>query len=287
VAGALTLGALAGALIAPAPPSSLASDSTVVTRLLALLAAEGAGSRAAVPAPTAATPATAPTGSARALAGHARAAARALATSTVATGAGTAAPSEGSSAERSAPAGAEESSGEKKPARLPPISHVWLVVLGGTGFAATTTAAAGYPYLTGTLLRQGTLLERYSAIEAYELAGDAALLTGGVGESVSTISQPSAATPSPAGNGQAETDAFLQRAVAPILASTAYGERGLVVITFGQAAQEQSLSETTLGATPPAGALLLSPALKAGAHSSEAFDSLAPRKSLEAIFAAP
>jgi hypothetical protein len=42
---------------------------------------------------------------------------------------------------------------------------------------------------------------------------------------------------------------------------------------------------TTLGSTPPAGALLLSPTLKAGGHSSEAFDSLAPRQSLEAVFA--
>jgi hypothetical protein len=309
VAGALALGLLAGASIAPAPPSSLASDSNVLTRLLALLASQGSGSRstaapvapsaAAAPVPAASTPAAKPAASA-----------------TLPATPNAKAPGEGSLSESSAPSGSEEGAGEKKPVRLPPISHVWLVVLDGAGFAQATATPAGYPYLTGQLLKDGMLLERYSAIEAYELAGDVALLTGGIGESVSTISQqcgPAAggtqasasqpsgttelqagsvttstcASDSPAGE-QAEADAFLQRAVTPILSSSAYRERDLIVITFGSAAQEQdppALSLTTLGASPPGGALLLSPTLKAGGHSSETFNSLAPRKSLEAIFA--
>jgi hypothetical protein len=236
----------------------------------------------------------------------------------------------GSSGEGTASGGKEGSVGEHKAVRLPPISHVWLVVLAGQSFAQATAAPAAYPYLTGQLLKGGTLLERYSAIEAYELAGDAALLTGGVGESVTTISQPcatasgagpagtaggspsasstsgssgagsTAATtcapapasppapaPAPApGSAQSEADAFLQRTLAPLLASSAYGEGGLIVVTFGNAAQEPALSATTLGSTPTAGGLLLSPIFKKGDHSAEAFDSLAPRQSLEAIFAA-
>jgi hypothetical protein len=274
VACALALGVLAGASIAPAPPSSLASeDSAVVTRLLALLAA-GDGARPTTTTPAAAVPASPAPASTGTAAKPASAPAIAATTPSPAT------PDESSPAESS---GSERSSsGEKKPVRLPPISHVWLVVLSGTGFSAVSTAAAAYPYLSGTLLEQGDLLERYSAIEAYELAGDAALLTGSVGESVSTISQP-------AGEPALSADAFLQRAVAPILASSAYGEKGLVVVTFGSTAQEgdpPTLSLTTLGATPPAGALLLSPELKGGRHSPEAFNSLAPRQSLEAIFAA-
>jgi hypothetical protein len=70
----------------------------------------------------------------------------------------------------------------------------------------------------------------------------------------------------------------------PILTSSAYAEHGLILITFGNASQEAGLSATTLAAQPPTGALLLSPALKADRHSSEAFNSLAPRESLEAIF---
>lgn len=270
VACALALGLAAGASIAPAPPSSLASDSTIVTRLLAMLAAEGGGSP---PAPTPATTTTHPASSTPA----APAAKPAPTPSAAATTTSPAAPAESAPTEN---AGSEKSSGsEKKAVRLTPISHVWLVVLSGSGFSAVTSAPATYPYLSGTLQKQGTLLERYSAIEAYELAGDAALLTGGVGESVSTISQP-------AGEPAETADAFAQRAVAPILASSAYAEHGLIVVTFGSAAQEQGLNLTTLGATPPAGALLLSPTLKAGAHNTEAFNSLAPRQSLEAIFAA-
>jgi hypothetical protein len=304
VAGALTLGLLAGALIAPAPPSSLASGSNVLTRLLALLASQGGGSRSnAAPAAQAMASTNAPAASATAAK---------PASATAPAGPSSTAPGEGSPSESPAPSGAEEGTGEKKPVRLPPVSHVWLVVLSGSGFAQASAAPAGYPYLTGQLLKDGTLLERYSAIEAYELSGDVALLTGGIGQSLSTISQPcgpAASTGQPSGTtgpeagsvtagacantnpvgGQTEADAFLQHAVAAILSSSAYREDGLVAITFGSAAQEMgppALSLMTLAATPPAGALLLSPRLKARGHSSEAFNSLAPRKSLEAIFAA-
>jgi hypothetical protein len=300
VAGALTIGVLAGASLAPAPPSSLASDSTVVTRLLALLAAQAQGS--SHPSATAAAASTAP-----ALAANAHSARSA---SHGEGEASTASSQPGEAGESASPGSSAPASGkgkdEKKPVRLPPISHVWLIVLSGTGFAAASAQAAGYPYLAGQLLGQGTLLERYSAIEGYELAGDAALLTGGIGESVSTISEPgcqpppSASTPDtasssdtaaagatscPASTGaQTEADSFLQRVATPILASSAYAERGLILITFGSASQEADLAATTLAAQPPAGALLLSPTLKAGGHSSEAFNSLAPRESLEAIF---
>ncbi len=311
VAGALGIGLLAGASLAPAPPSSLASSSTVVTRLLALLAADG-GARSAAAAYPAPTPAVAATPAAGTDASKTRTGADAGAegASSSSTEAGPSAPGENASSE-GAPSKGGKSPSEHKAVRLPPISHVWLVVLDAPGLTQAVSDPTGYPYLTGQLLKAGTQLERYSAIEAYELAGDAALLTGGVGESLSTISQPCAATsgaPSvgsatgipassapgacrgpAAADGQSEADAFLQRAVAPILASSAYGERGLVAIAFGGAAQEPgppALSETTLASSPASGALLLSPTLKAAGHDSEAFDSLAPRQSLETIFAA-
>jgi len=285
VAGALAAGLLAGAWLAPAPTSSLAAARTVLPRLLALLAAED-GARAASAAPTPAstpptprsTPRSAATSApAAAVKPHAQAPAPAEAPGAATTE--TPGGETGSSGSGSGSGGSERGGETKKPARLPPISHVWLVVASGPGFATARAAAGTYPYLTGTLLGRGVLLERYSAIEAYELAGDVALLTGGVGESVSTISEPA--------TGQSETDAFLTRTVAPILASSAYGERGLIVVTFGTAAQEigpPALSATTLASSPPAGALLLSQTLKGGSAGGEVFDSLAPRRSLEAIF---
>jgi hypothetical protein len=295
VAGALAIGVLAGASLAPAPPSSLASGSTVVTRLLALLAAQAQGGAHASAPPTSAPLAT------PALAAVARPTKPASNGGSEASSASSS-PSEAdenTSSESSPPGGSGK--GEKKPIKLPPISHVWLIVLSGPGFAGASLQPAAYPYLTGHLLGQGTLLERYSAIEGYELAGDAALLTGAVGESVSTISEPgcqapptavgppdtstTGAAPCPGNTGtQTEADSFLQRVLTPILTSSAYAEHGLIVLTFGNASQEAGLTATTLAAQPPTGALLLSPTLKAGAHSSEAFNSLAPRESLEAIF---
>ncbi len=313
----LALGVLIGASIAPAPPSSLASEgSTLLSRMLALLAAEG-GPRPTVsatpePAASASASSNAPTVTPAALRGAAERSQTAPAVAQTTPGPA----SRGERPSKESTGSGKSVSSEKKPRRLPPISHVWLVVVNGTGFSAIAATPSDYPYLTGTLLKQGILLKSYSAIEAYELAGDAVLLTGGIGQSVSTISQPveepqpkrpigqpkperPAGESQPAGEAQpagasppaaepAEgADAFLQRAVAPILASSAYRERGLVVVTFGSAAQEQGLGLTMLGSTPsPAGALLLSPTLKASGHSPETFDSLAPRQSLEAIFAA-
>lgn len=295
VAGALAIGVLAGASLAPAPPSSLAGGSTVVTRLLALLAAQAQeGAHASAPPTSAPLATSAIATSARPAKPASRASSEASSASSSPTEAG-----ENTSSESSTPAGSGK--GEKKPVKLPPISHVWLIVLSGPGFADASAQPADYPYLAGQLLGQGTLLERYSAIEGYELAGDAALLTGAVGESVSTISEPgcqapassggptdtgtTGAAPCPGNTGaQTEADSFLQRVLTPILTSSAYAEHGLILITFGNASQEAGLSATTLAAQPPTGALLLSPALKADRHSSEAFNSLAPRESLEAIF---
>ncbi|HEU0250184.1 MAG TPA: hypothetical protein VFR48_05605 [Solirubrobacteraceae bacterium] len=296
VASALAIGVLTGAALAPAPPSSLASGSTVVTRLLALLASQAQAGSHAGAAPASAPPAAAPVGASAQRSKPASAnSGEASSASSSPNEAG-----ENTSSESSTPAGSGKGEGEKKAVKLPPISHVWLIVLSGTGFADASTKPTAYPYLTGQLLKQGTLLERYSAIEGYELAGDAALLTGAIGESVSTISEPGCQTPAAAGSagsgttgaggcpgnagGQAEADSFLQRVVTPILTSSAYAERGLIVVTFGSASQEAGLSATTLAAQPPTGALLLSSTLKAGGHSSEAFNSLAPRESLEAIF---
>jgi hypothetical protein len=170
---------------------------------------------------------------------------------------------------------------------------VWLITLAGSTFSAAAAAPASYPYLAGQLFAQGTLLTSYSALDAYELAGDATLLPGGVGASLSAISEPACGAPAsqttpacPEGSQPSpeQADAFLQRIAGPILASPAYRENGLIVISFAPVSSREGAPATTLALAPIAGALLLSPLLHAGARSATPFNSLSPRASVAAIF---
>jgi hypothetical protein len=171
---------------------------------------------------------------------------------------------------------------------------VWLITLAGSTFTAATATPASYPYLAGQLLAQGTLLTSYSALDAYELAGDATLLPGGVGASLDVIFEPacagaptspaSPACPESSQPSPAEADAFLQRVAGPILSSPAYRENGLVLISFAPASSSAGSPATTLALQPTAGALLLSPLLHGGARSATPFNSLSPRTSVAAIF---
>jgi hypothetical protein len=242
---------------------------------------------------------------------------------------------------------ASEGESEKTPKTepLPPIANVWLVVLPyGGGLANALKQSTAAPYLDGQLLSKGTVLRDYSSLAAGQLAGAATLLSGQVSASVSTIAPPpcdgstaagasgpasadtpgantpgtaagqgaTASAPCPSGEpaGLQAADAFLQEAVAKILASSSYREHGLIVITFAAGAPEEtststattpsadtteaagsgitypagSLTSTLSAAGSPAGALLLSPFLRhAGTQSSSAFEPAAPRTSLEGL----
>jgi hypothetical protein len=304
------VGLLAGAALGPPPESSLANSSTIVQRVIALLAARASESShesalASSTPPTSHSQATRPAGAHDT---HRDAAPASAATpASDATPTSDAAPStstgpegshsdEGASPEPSpSGAGSEgEETAPSKPVKLPPIQHVWLIMLGGSTFAGATATPASYPYLVGQLLERGSLLTSYSALDAYELAGDATLLPGGVGASLSVISEPAcgtappaqAAAPCPAGDqpSPAEADAFLQQLAGPILASPAYRENGLIVVTFALSSQSAGAPEPTIAPQPTTGALLLSPLLHAGTRSASAFNSLSPRTSLAAIF---
>jgi hypothetical protein len=306
VAIVFAVGIVAGAAIAPAPESSLADSSSIVQRVIALLAARpGGASQPNAPRPEAssATGASATTAVAGA-ASPGEAKPGSLPTSVEAP-----APLEGSSASKPSASSEQSTSGRsngghsnggehgasQKPIRLPPIQHVWLIMLSGSTIADATAAPSEFPYLAGQLVKQGMLLTSYSALDGYELAGDAALLPGGVGASLDVISEPSCSgTPGPATSAApctqgaqaspAEVDQFLRRVAEPIASSTAYRENGLIVVTFASAASSSGAPATTLALQPVAGALLLSPLLRGDARSSSPFDSLSPRTSLAMIF---
>jgi hypothetical protein len=61
---------------------------------------------------------------------------------------------------------------------LPPIKHVFLIVLSGQGFNAAFGASSQAPYLSKTLTGQGELVDNYYAATAGELANQIALVSG-------------------------------------------------------------------------------------------------------------
>jgi hypothetical protein len=195
--------------------------------------------------------------------------------------------------------GEEGQSGREGPSanspKLPAVTNVWLIELAGSSFSQARAQATAAPYINSQL-RGGTLLSTWSALDASALASDAPLLTGKPPQLLDTIVQP----PCPEGAAGApcapETagalsaaDTFLHQTLPTITSSVAYRERGLIVITFGAVGNATAsglaagAATATLSAEPPAGALLLSPFVRAGARSAIAFNPTSPKRSLEAL----
>jgi hypothetical protein len=85
--------------------------------------------------------------------------------------------STGSSGGSSESSGGEGSSA-KAGAKLPPIKHVFVVMLDDEPYASAFGPASPAKYLTGTLEKQGELLLRYYAVAHEGLADEMALLSG-------------------------------------------------------------------------------------------------------------
>jgi hypothetical protein len=297
----LAAGIAAGALIGPGPAASLASTSRAgaVGRVLALLAlGEGAGggsglllssgaghtssTLASQPAPSTASKATSGAGSGQAEAGGGAANSSSPSPSTASSS-----PKSGASEGPASPtrsttpaAGSGESETTKATTPLPPVAHVWLIVLPyGTSVTNALGQSAAAPYIDGQLATQGTVLSAYTSLAAGQLAGAATLLSGQEAASVSTVSPPpcttaaaptatgqgttapgqgtaagsATGTPCPSGEpaGVAAANAFVAEVVPKIVASTTYKEHGLVVITFAPANPEGPA--TGAGSTPSTG----------------------------------
>jgi hypothetical protein len=61
---------------------------------------------------------------------------------------------------------------------LPPVKHVFLIVLGENGYEETFGAGSTAPYLAQTLTEKGELLSNYYAVTKGDLANQVALLSG-------------------------------------------------------------------------------------------------------------
>lgn len=83
-----------------------------------------------------------------------------------------------SSSEQSSEQPKEASGGGKAGAKLPAIKHVFVVMLSDQPYATAFGPASEAHYLTGTLEKQGTVLERYYSVAQQGLAGTIGLLAG-------------------------------------------------------------------------------------------------------------
>ena len=88
--------------------------------------------------------------------------------------------------------------------KLPPIKHVFVIMLSDEPYAAAFGPASSSQYVTGTLERRGELLAHYDAVAHEELAGGVALLSG-QGPTVQTAGNcPTYGAISPASTGAPE-----------------------------------------------------------------------------------
>ena len=277
----LAVGIAVGAAIGPTPTSSLAVGSRLPL-LPSLLAAAGVGHTKAGAAQPPATVAQ-PTPRARRRRAH-------PATSTAQPSMST-----NASEEASTPATTTPKS-KAKPVKLPPVTNVWLIELSGSTFASALEAPTGAPYINDQAAPTGTVLSGWSAIEASAFANDTALMATSGAQIVDTIVQP----PCPEGaagagcapgtpGALAAADEFLKATLPTITSTATYRSSGLVVVTFGSIAAGSASglpsgsASVTLTSQPPAGALLISPFVTAGASSSTPFDPASPTQSLEKL----
>jgi hypothetical protein len=285
-AAMLAIGIVVGAAIGPAPTPSFA-----VNRLLPLLpsflhaAAKPSTTDAQPPAITPEATPSAETARRPRRSRHPEAEAETAST-----------PSAETPASGEATPSATTKTKQTKAATLPPVTKVWLIQLSGSSFGEVAAQPSAAPYISAQALPLGTLLGGWSGLDASAFATDAALISSTPPQVLDAIVQP----PCPEGAAGAgcapdtpgaltAADEFLKATLPMITSSAAYRESGLVVVTFASVATATATglpagaTTATLTSTPPAGALLISPFVAAGAKSSATLNTTSPRQSLEKL----
>jgi hypothetical protein len=183
----------------------------------------------------------------------------------------------------------------KKTTPLPPITHVWLIELAGTSFAAAAAQPAAAPYIDTQAVPAGTLLSGWSALDGGAFANETALLASEPPQLLDTIVQP----PCPEGAAGAScateagalsaADEFLKTTVPTIASAADFRESGLIVVTFASVGNATATglpagaATATLTTQPPAGVLLISPFASVGAKPTTTFNPTSPKQSLEKL----
>ncbi len=292
-AGMLAIGVAVGAAIGPAPETSLAGE-RIPLLMPAIAALAGGGTHTTSTSAAAAVQPPPLTLQPTPGASSARAGGSSAATKTSKAGPSAAAtPAPAPSAAKQLTKSTPKSGAQ---AALPPVTSVWLITLSGSNFAQALAQTAAAPYIDSQLVPAGTLLSGWSSLDASSFASEAGLLSGEPPQTLDSIVQPPCPAGAAGGACAPETagaltaaDEFLKATLPAITASAAYRAHGLVVITFGSVGNVTASSlpagssTATLGSTPPAGVLLLSPFAGAGARPTTAFHPTSPKQSLAGL----
>ncbi len=183
----------------------------------------------------------------------------------------------------------------KKTTPPPPITHVWLIELAGTSFAAAAAQPTAAPYIDTQAVPAGTLLSGWSALDGGAFANETALLASEPPQLLDTIVQP--ACPEGAAGASCATEAgalsaadeFLKTTVPTITSAADFRESGLIVVTFTSIGNATATglpagaATATLTTQPPAGVLLISPFASVGAKPTTTFNPTSPKQSLEKL----
>jgi hypothetical protein len=161
-------------LVLPATgPSATASPESSSASETGSSASSEAPSAEAEPTPTPAAAKSKPAAKAPANSSHgAGSSSQGEAGSEGSSGAGSSGSSEGASKRSS------EAAASVPAKKLPPIKHVFVIMLADEPYAAVFGPASAAPYLTDTLEHQGELVPRYDAVAHQELANELALISG-------------------------------------------------------------------------------------------------------------
>jgi hypothetical protein len=203
VAGFLGFGILLGEAAANRPPGALSARSEAPLRLLLPHAGSATTPQ---PAPAAEAPASeseaTPEPSAAATPAPASASGSAGANSQGASGSSG---SSGSGGSAGSGGGSGGGSSSTAPATtLPPVKHVFVIMLSDEPYAGAFGPASASHYLSTTLLAKGELLARYDAIAHEELANEIALLSGQGPTAQTAANCPTYAPIAPATTGASE-----------------------------------------------------------------------------------
>jgi hypothetical protein len=283
-AAMLGIGVAVGAAIGPAPTPSQASPSLplLIASLARGAAARAAQATAASVQPPAITAETTPRRKRRK---HKHASAEEASSAATTT----------SGSETTTPTSTTPKS-TTKATTLPPITHVWLIELAGTSFAAAAAQPTAAPYIDTQAVPAGTLLSGWSALDGGAFANETALLASEPPQLLDTIVQPAcpasaeaAASCATEAGALTTADEFLKATVPTITSAAAFRESGLIVVTFASVGNATATglpagaATATLTTQPPAGVLLISPFASVGAKPSTTFNPTSPKQSLEKL----
>jgi hypothetical protein len=293
----LAIGVAVGAAIGPAPSPSQAAPSLplLIASLARGEATRAAQARAAAAAQPPATSTEATPKRKRRKRKHHQSEAAASTTST-----GSGSETEATTPTTTTPTSTTPTSSPKA-STLPPVTHVWLIELAGTSFAAAAAQPTAAPYIDTQAIPAGTLLGGWSTLDGGAFANETALLASTPPQLLDTIVQPPCPVSPPQGEGTAgascaseagalsAADTFLKETVPTITSTGDFRESGLIVVTFASIGSATATglpagaATATLTTQPPAGVLLISPFVAVGVHSTATFNPASPKQSLEKL----